>query len=144
MKSLNSIKKYLIEPTRRTPRIILEPGRFFIVGRSIPENPGEFYRPVYEWISKYVQSKGQRTVVELGFEYINTSSTKWIYNIIKKISSMKDVTGNVSICWYYDAGDEDMCELGFIMKSLVDCQFYVIESEVMEITPDDQFAFNAM
>jgi len=144
MKSLNSIKKYLIEPTRRTPRIILEPGRFFIVGRSIPENPGEFYRPVYEWISKYVQSQGQRTVVELGFEYINTSSTKWIYNIIKKISSMKDVTGNVSICWYYDAGDEDMCELGFIMKSLVDCQFYVIESEVMEITPDDQFAFNAM
>jgi len=144
MKSLNSIKKYLIEPTRRTPRIILEPGRFFIVGRSIPENPGEFYRPVYEWISKYVQSKGQRTVVELGFEYINTSSTKWIYNIIKKISSMKDVTGNVSICWYYDTGDEDMCELGFIMKSLVDCQFYVIESEVMEITPDDQFAFNAM
>jgi len=144
MKSLKSIKKYTVEPTRRTPRVILEPGRFFIVGRSIPENPGEFYRPVFDWISNYVHARGQRTCIELGFEYINTSSTKWIYNIIKEISSMKDIIENVSICWYYDAGDEDMCELGFIMKSLVDCPFLVIESEVMERTPDDQFAFNAM
>ena len=114
------------------------------MGRSIPENPGEFYRPVFDWISKYVQVSNQRTGIELGFEYINTSSTKWIYNIIKEISGMKDLVENVTICWYYDASDEDMCELGFILKSLVDCPFYVIESEVMERTPDDQCAINAM
>ena len=141
---MKSIKRYIAEPTKRTPRVILEPGRLFIVGRSIPENPGEFYRPVFDWISKYVQVRNQRTGIELGFEYINTSSTKWIYNIIKEISGMKDLVENVTICWYYDASDEDMCELGFILKSLVDCPFYVIESEVMERTPDDQCAINAM
>ncbi|MBN2667276.1 MAG: DUF1987 domain-containing protein [Bacteroidales bacterium] len=141
---MKSIKKYIAEPNKRTPRVILEPGRLFIVGRSIPENPGEFYRPVFDWISRYVQVNDQRTGIELGFEYINTSSTKWIYNIIKEISGMKDLVENVTICWYYDAGDEDMCELGFILKSLVDCPFYVIESEVMERTPDDQCAINAM
>ena len=144
MKNIKSIKKYTVEPTRRTPRVILEPGRFFIVGRSIPENPGEFYRPVFDWIRNYVQGKSQRTSIELGFEYINISSTKWIYNIIKEVSLMDEISDKVSICWYYDAGDDDMCELGFIMKSLVDCPFYVIESEVMERTPDDQFAINAM
>ncbi len=141
---MNSLKKYIAEPSRRTPRVILEPGRIFIVGRSIPENPGEFYRPVFDWISRYIKENSQRTGIELGFEYINTSSTKWIYNIIKEISGMKDLVENVTICWYYDAGDEDLCELGFILKSLVDCPFYVIESEVMERTPDDQFAINAM
>ena len=141
---MKSIKRYVAEQTKRTPRVILEPGRLFIVGRSIPENPGEFYRPVFDWISKYVQACNQRTGIELGFEYINTSSTKWIYNIIKEISGMKDLVENVTICWYYDASDEDMCELGFILKSLVDCPFYVIESEVMERTPDDQCAINAM
>jgi len=141
---MNSLKKYTAEPSRRTPRVILEPGRIFIVGRSIPENPGEFYRPVFDWISRYIKENSQRTGIELGFEYINTSSTKWIYNIIKEISGMKDLVENVTICWYYDAGDEDLCELGFILKSLVDCPFYVIESEVMERTPDDQFAINAM
>ena len=46
----DSFKK---DPSKRTPWIVLEPGRIFIMGRSIPENPGEFYRPVYEWISEY-------------------------------------------------------------------------------------------
>ncbi|TFG42190.1 MAG: nuclear pore complex subunit, partial [Bacteroidia bacterium] len=46
---MKGLKRYIAEPTRRTPRIVLETGRIFIVGRSIPENPGEFYRPVYEW-----------------------------------------------------------------------------------------------
>ena len=43
-------------PTKRTPWIILEPGRIFIMGRSIPENPNDFYRPVQEWISEYAHN----------------------------------------------------------------------------------------
>jgi len=141
MKGLN---RYIAEPTKRTPRIVLETGRIFIVGRSIPENPGEFYRPVYEWISRYVQINGHKTSIELGFEYINTSSTKWIYNIIKEIAQMKNLAENVRIIWYYDMGDEDMCELGFILKSLVDCPFFVVESEGVERTPNDQVVFDTM
>ena len=141
MKGLN---RYIAEPTRRTPRIVLETGRIFIVGRSFPENPGEFYRPVYEWISRYVQINGHKTSIELGFEYINTSSIKWVYNIIKEISEMKNLADNVRIIWYYDMGDEDMCELGFILKSLVDCPFFVVESEGVERTPDDMVVFDTM
>jgi hypothetical protein len=134
---MKGLKRYTADPTRRTPRIVLEPGRIFIVGRSIPENPGEFYRPVYDWISQYIQINGHRTRIELGFEYINTSSTKWIYNIIKEIAGMKDLASNARIIWYYDKGDEDMCELGFILKSLVECPFYVIETDNMERQPED-------
>ena len=131
------LNRYTVDPTRRTPRIVLEPGRIFIVGRSIPENPGEFYRPVYDWISKYIQINGHQTRIELGFEYINTSSTKWIYNIIKEISGMKNLADSARIIWYYDKGDEDMCELGFILKSLVECPFFVIETEKMDRQPED-------
>jgi len=129
--------RYTAEPTRRTPRIILEPGRIFIVGRSIPENPGEFYRPVYDWITHYFHINGHNTTIELGFEYINTSSTKWIYNIIKQIAAVKNLIKNAKIVWYYDQGDEDMCELGFILKSLVECPFYIIETKGMERQPED-------
>ena len=141
MKGLN---RYTTDPTRRTPRIVLEPGRIFIVGRSIPENPGEFYRPVYDWISQYIQINGHRTRIELGFEYINTSSTKWIYNIIKEISSMKNLSDNARIIWYYDKGDEDMCELGFILKSLVECPFFVIETEKMDREPEDPIVHDSL
>ena len=60
---MKGLKRYIADPTRRTPRIVLETGRIFIVGRSIPENPGEFYRPVYEWISQYVQINGHQDTV---------------------------------------------------------------------------------
>jgi hypothetical protein len=139
---MKGLERYTVDPTKRTPRIILEPGRIFILGRSIPENPGEFYRPVYDWIGRYVQINGHKTTIELGFEYINTSSTKWIYNIIKQISGIKDLARNVKVIWYYDTGDEDMCELGFILRSMVECPFFVVESESMDRMPDETFVFN--
>lgn len=140
---MTDLKRYTANPTKRTPRIILEPGRIFILGRSIPENPGEFYRPVYDWINRYVRVDGNRTFIELGFEYINTSSTKWIYNIIKEIARMKNLEKNVKIIWYYDRGDDDMCELGFILRSLVDCPFFVVETEGMNRLPDETLVFES-
>jgi len=118
-------------PTKRTPWIILEPGRIFIMGRSIPENPTDFYRPIQEWISKYVQNYTEKSKIELGFEYINTSSIKWIFTILRELSEMKDIVNNASVTWYYEHGDEDMCELGFILRSLVECPFVVVEVDEM-------------
>ncbi len=121
------------EPSRRTPWIILEPGIIFIMGRSIPENPGEFYRPVYEWISDFARGNDEKTKIDLGFEYINTSSTKWIFNLLKELALMKDIATKASITWYYEQGDDDMCELGFILRSLVDCPFLVVEVDQMNM-----------
>jgi hypothetical protein len=122
---------YKNNPTKRTPWIILEPGRIFIMGRSIPENPNNFYRPVQEWVSNYAQSHEEKSKIELGFEYINTSSIKWIFTILRELSDMKDIVNNASVTWYYEHGDEDMCELGFILRSLVECPFIVVEVEEM-------------
>ena len=119
------------EPTKRTPWVLLEPGRIFIMGRSIPENPGEFYRPVQNWIEDYVKNYMGKTVITLGFEYINTSSTKWIFSLLKVLSEIKDIQNNASVKWYYENGDEDMGELGFILRSLVDCPFVVVEVSQM-------------
>jgi hypothetical protein len=103
----------------------------FILGRSIPENPGEFYRPAYNWISEYIRDYNGKTRICIGFEYINTTSTKWIYSILKELSEMKDLALNSKIHWYYEQGDEDMCELGFILRSLVDCPFIIVEVNEM-------------
>jgi hypothetical protein len=123
--------KYKSEPSKRTPWITMEPGRIFIMGRSIPENPGEFYRPVHKWISEYSGSHMDRSRIDLGFEYINTTSTKWIFNILKELSMMKELEENLKIAWYYEQGDEDMCELGFILRSLIECPFILVEVEEM-------------
>jgi len=124
--------KFRKVPSKRTPWIILEPGRIFIMGRSITENPGDFYRPVHDWVSEYAQNYVEKSKIELGFEYINTSSTKWIFTILKELSEMNEMISNASVTWYYEQGDEDMCELGFILRSLVDCPFVLVEVDEMD------------
>ena len=119
------------EPSKRTPWIILEPGKIFIMGRSVPENPGELYRPVHQWITEYTHSYSEKTTIELGFEYINSSSTKWIFTIIKELAKLKEQVKDLSVKWYYEKGDEDMIELGMIIRSLVDCPLVVVEVEEM-------------
>ena len=118
-------------PTKRTPWIILEPGRIFIMGRSIPENPGDFYRPIREWVSEYAKDYAEKSKIDLGFEYINTSSIKWIFTLLRELSEMKEIGKNANVTWYYERGDEDMGELGFILRSLVECPFIVVEVEEM-------------
>lgn len=118
-------------PTKRTQWIILEQGRIFIMGRSIPENPNDFYRPVQEWISMYARNYIGGSKIELGFEYINTSSIKWIFNILKKLSEMKDIVRDASITRYFEHDDENMSELGFMLRSKVDCPSQVSEVDVM-------------
>jgi len=126
------------DSTKRTPRIILEPGRIFIMGRSIPENPVEFYRPVLEWLSEYVVKYRGKSKIEIGFEYINTSSTKWIYTILKELSGLDEICNNASVTWYFEQGDDDMGELGFILRSLLECPFLVVEVNEMNNKKYDQ------
>ena len=125
-------EKYLNEPSKRTPWIIMEPGKIFIMGRSIPENPGDFYRHVQAWITDYSKNYRGSTRITLGFEYINTASIKWIYTILRELSTVRAIADNASITWYYEEGDEDMKELGLILRSLVVSPFSMLEVEEMD------------
>jgi len=131
-------QKFIVEPSKRTPWIIMEPGRIFIMGRSIPENPGDFYRPVQQWAAGYANKHTGKSTIQVGFEYLNTSSTKWIYAILKEFSEMRHFDINTSITWYYEEGDEDMNELGHIMKSLVNCHFKIVEVDDMGMARYDK------
>jgi hypothetical protein len=123
------LNNLILEATKKTPGITLEPGRIIILGRSILENPGEFYRPVHEWVSAYAKDSSQLTTIQLGFEFINTTSIKWVYAILKELARIPDMPERAKISWIYEEGDEDMCDLGFILRSLVDCPFTIVEVE---------------
>ena len=122
-----SLSSLIIEPTKKTPWIVLEPGKVIILGRSILENPGEFYRPVHEWVSMYAGESSRMTTIQLGFEFINTTSIKWVYAILKELAKIPEMSVRAKVSWYYETGDEDMCDLGFILRSLVDCPFTITE-----------------
>jgi phage tail tube protein FII len=117
----------LHEPSKRTPWIILEQGRIFMMGRSIPDDPTKFYNPLLTWITSNLAGSSGKITIDMGFEYINTASTKWIYILLKEMSAMKNISLNATVNWYYETGDEDLHELGFILRSLISCPFKMIE-----------------
>jgi len=120
-----ALKSVVIESTKKTPRITFESGRILIVGRSISENPAEFYRPLHQWVSQYANESAGMTDIQLGFEFINTTSIKWLYAILRELSRIPNMSARAKIAWYYEEGDEDMCDLVFILKSLVTCPFLI-------------------
>ncbi len=120
-----------IKSTRRSPKVVMNNERIFIMGRSIIENPSSFYEPVIAWIREFINSWTGTTIIDLGFEYINTGSTKWLYIILRELSAKKQLAENVEIRWHFERGDEDMCELGLIIRSLVNCQFSFVEVSAM-------------
>ena len=110
---------------------MFEPGRIFVMGRSIIENPQAFYEPGLNWVTSFTKEWSGKTKIDLGFEYINTGSIKWLYILLRQLSEIKDMAENARITWYYEQGDEDMCELGCILRSLVNCPFRIIEVDEM-------------
>lgn len=124
-------EKLDIKSTKRSPRVSFEPGRLFVMGRSIIENPSVFYDPAMQWISAMADTWQPNTKMVFGFEYVNTGSTKWLYILMKKLAEISEFSKSGSITWYYEYGDYDMCELGFMLKSLIDCPFRIVEMNVM-------------
>lgn len=118
-----------IEGTNKTPSISLDPdaGVVEIKGRSIPENSIEFYRPIVEWLDEYAKSPNKKTTVNVQLEYFNTSSSKCILDIFKKLESLKKARNEVIINWYYEEDDEDMLESGEDYESIIRVPFKMIE-----------------
>ena len=118
-----------IEGTTKTPSVILNPesGVIEIKGRSIPENSIEFYRPIIEWLDEYAKNPNKDTTVNVQLEYFNTSSSKCILDIFKKLESLKKARNEVVINWYYEEDDEDMLESGEDYESIIRVPFKMIE-----------------
>jgi hypothetical protein len=121
----------IIESTSLTPGIKFDAnqGVFEMKGRSIPENSLEFYQPVYEWLDDYLQNPKEKTVLKVQFDYFNTSSSKCILDILKRIDTLEDMDKDILIKWYYDENDEDMMEAGEDYSDLLESPFELISIE---------------
>ena len=98
-----------------------------IKGRSIPENSIEFYKTIIDWIDEYSKSPQPNTVVNIQFEYFNTSSSKCILDVFKKFEMLKKNKADVVINWYYEEDDEDMLEAGEDYESIIKVPFKMIQ-----------------
>ncbi len=124
--------KFELKETATTPYINFDQatGLLEIDGRSIPENVIDFYHPILRWIDEYSKNPLDTTEITLKFEYFNTSSSKRIFDIMKKLEKMAADSGKrVVINWYYEEDDEDIFFAGNDYKALISkVEFNLIET----------------
>ncbi len=103
-----------IPGTLKTPSIVsdVDKGLIEIKGRSNPENSSQFYKPLIEWVEKYSTNPSEKTVINIKLEHFNTSSSKCILDIFKKLEPIKKANGDIQVNWYFEEDDEEMMEAG--------------------------------
>jgi len=106
-------KLVIQEELKNCPAINYYPdvNKLEVKGRSIPENPELIFRKLDEWITNHFE-KNDSLDVDIMLEYINSGSSKYLYEILRKLSYYIDSGKKINIRWLYEEDDEAMLELG--------------------------------
>lgn len=119
----------IIYPTRHTPEVNFDAlsGTLVLKGGSIPENTYEFFEPILEWIDRYVENPQYSTILDVHLTYFNTTSSKHLLEMFRKMEVIHKKGKEVLVKWYYISEEEDMLEAGNDYRSIVKIPFEVIE-----------------
>ncbi len=122
--------EFFIEQTRSTPHIEYDKtaSALSMKGRSSPENPILFYQRVMDFMDESITASSPILEINICMEYFNTSSTKCIFNLLKKVNDIQDELGEtIVINWYYEEWDDDMLEIGEDFSYCLELEFNLRE-----------------
>ena len=103
-----------------------ELGTIQIEGSSYPEDAMAFFEPVFAWVEDYISQEGKALAVKLAINYLNTSSTKCLFDLIDILEEYYENGGDTKIDWYYHQKDKDIHEAGEEFREDVQLPFELI------------------
>lgn len=121
----------LIDRTVDCPYInFTEDGTLEIEGRSITEDPFTFWQPLLEWVETYAKKPASTTTVNIYLEYSNSSSNKYINELLRRLEDFHGKTTQVIVNWKYEEDDESVLQLGKDFESMLKLPFCFLELDV--------------
>jgi len=101
-------------------------GNLKMEGKSIPERTGEFYQPILKWLDEYLAKDREKTTLDINLEYCNSSSTRYVLDILEKLETFSKKGNKVVVNWYYEEDDEDMRDLGQSYQEPLDLEINLV------------------
>lgn len=128
----------IIEPTKTTPLVHFDPAinRLEISGISRPEDVRTFYIPLLDWINRFsdelensmaLYTTDKPLILDLQFNYFNSSSAKFLFDILASFNEIHLSGTPVQINWIYYEEDEDVMEAGKELSEMLEMPFNYIE-----------------
>ncbi|MBI2968295.1 MAG: DUF1987 domain-containing protein [Bacteroidetes bacterium] len=102
------------------PDVNLDAGKGIleIKGRSILEHATEFYQPILEWVDNYAQNPETETTINYQLDYYNSSSKKYLLDILEKFTPLFKGGKKVTFNWYYKEDDDEEKDAGILYGEL--------------------------
>lgn len=120
--------------TNSTPMILLDPrGSIEITGKCIPENSADFWAKVHDWFDSYLKSPARHTTIHLQIDYLNTSSSKELLQLLYRLNEMVQDGRTAEVKWHYYAEDADMKEVGKDYAHMLKVPFEILEIKLEHI-----------
>ncbi len=119
------MEKFVIEGTLKTPAINLDADDGILVfeGRSNPENAREFYTPVMDWLDEYMKNPADKTDLRINLEHFNTSSSKYLMEVLRKIRILADKDHLFNVTWMYEEDDLEMLDTAEAYEMMTGLRF---------------------
>ncbi len=114
------MEQLIVKGTEKTPSINFnaETGNLHIGGRSYSSDAFEFYKPVNEWLSKYIEKPKDQTILEVNVDYFHSVSIKYLTTIIKKIAQLHESGRSIKVIWLHQSDENDEDESFDLGKSI--------------------------
>jgi hypothetical protein len=122
------MRKIKVEAKDHTPSVVLDKENSImeIRGYSYPDEAHKFYDDVINWFKEYATEPNPNTKLVFDFVYVNSTSIKFFNDILKKLDGIVAGGKSVQVEWYYMPDDEDMQQLGAVLKDFHKVSFTIL------------------
>lgn len=101
-------------------------GVLALSGESYPENAFEFYKPLLNWVSRYLQDGTSAVTAEIALSYLNTSSIKSVMDLLDLLEAAHRGGRQVSVRWSYHKDNDRALEMIEEFKEEVTLPFFIV------------------
>lgn len=124
----------LIDRTADCPYVnFSEEGLLEIEGRSITEDVFSFWQPLIDWVANYIKAPAKKTTLNVYLEYSNSSTNKYLNELLRKLEVIHKKGKSVEIIWRYEEDDESIQMLGQDLQALTTVRFAFEEVEMEKL-----------
>ncbi|MCS6833402.1 MAG: DUF1987 domain-containing protein [Flammeovirgaceae bacterium] len=112
MQKLETLQIASTKAQHFTPSVLfnVDSGKCEISGESYLEDTHFFYQPLLNWMNRYISEKKGDIEFSIKLSYYNTSSSKYILELLRILKQYREDGGKVEIFWYYPESDSNIKE----------------------------------
>lgn len=117
---------FIKENLNNLPVLEYDNGKFRLTGKSIPLNK-HYFNKYIQILKKKLNKSKENIILEIDLEITNAYTNRKLAELIYFLDSIRDNSKKITIKWYCNSQNENIKELGHLLKNLTSLNFEIIE-----------------